>query len=32
MTELEDILSKMGRRVEIREDLSKIRIKILAPK
>ena len=28
-TELEDILSKMGRRAEIREDLSKIRVKIL---
>jgi len=26
--ELEDILSKMGRRAEIREDLSKVRIKI----
>ncbi|HPJ29792.1 MAG TPA: ribbon-helix-helix protein, CopG family [Methanothrix sp.] len=27
-TELEDIFSRMGRRVELREDLSKIRIKI----
>lgn len=28
-TELEDIFSKMGRRAEIKEDLSKIRVKIL---
>jgi len=31
-TELEDIFSKMGSRVEIREDLSKIRVKILPSK
>jgi hypothetical protein len=31
-TELEDIFSKMGSRAEIREDLSKIRVKILPSK
>ena len=30
-TELEDIFSKMGLRAEIREDLSKIRVKIIPP-
>ncbi|HPJ85130.1 MAG TPA: ribbon-helix-helix protein, CopG family [Methanothrix sp.] len=30
-TELEDIFSKMGRRAEIREDLSKMRVKITPP-
>ncbi len=31
-TEIEDIFSKMGSRAEIREDLSKLRVKILPPK
>jgi hypothetical protein len=31
-SELEDIFARMGRRAEIREDLSKIRVKILPPK
>lgn len=32
ITEIEDIFSKMGSRAEIREDLSKIRVKILPTK
>lgn len=31
-TEIEEIISKMGRRAEIREDLSKIRVEILPPR